>query len=230
MPLAALQRASETPDPEERVDLLLADLGTTRAGLGREEAGRRLLQHGPNEISRRAERHRGRELLAQFTHPLAVLLWAAAALALVGGIAALAVAIVAVIVLNAVFAFVQELQAERATEALKEFLPPHARVRRAGSVVDVVATELVPGDIMLLEEGDRLSADARLIAGSLDVDMSPLTGESQPVARTADATRRATAVLEAEDLVFAGTLCTAGEAEAVVYATRWEPSSAGSPR
>ena len=124
------------PDPEERVDLLLGHLATRREGLGREEASRRLQQHGPNEIERRVERRHARELLAQFTHPLAALLWAAAALALVGGIAPLAIAIVAVIVLNAVFAFVQELQAERATEALKEFLPPHARVRRAGEVSD----------------------------------------------------------------------------------------------
>jgi calcium-translocating P-type ATPase len=206
-------------DPEERVDLLLGHLATRREGLGPGEASRRLQQHGPNEISRREERRRAKELLAQFTHPLAALLWAAAVLALLGGIAALAVAIVAVIVLNAIFAFVQELQAERATEALREFLPPHARVRRAGEVVDVVATELVPGDILLLDEGDRLSADARLVAGSLEVDMSPLTGESEPVARSADALRRAAAPVEAEDLVFAGTLCTAGEAEAVVYAT-----------
>ena len=83
----------------------------------------------------------------------------------------------------------------------------------------VDATELVPGDLLLLEEGDRLSADARLIAGDVEVDASPLTGESQPVARSARPGKAAASPLEAEDLVFSGTLCTAGEAEAIIYAT-----------
>ncbi len=91
-------------DPEERVERLLSDLGTRRLGLRTREAVRRLAQHGPNEITRRERRSHLREFVRQFTHPLALLLWAAAALALLDGIAALAVAIVAVIVLNAVFA------------------------------------------------------------------------------------------------------------------------------
>ena len=88
--------------------------------------------------------------------------------------------------------------------------------RRDGTELDVPAVMLVPGDVVLLEEGDRLSADARLTDGSVEVDMAPLTGESQPVVRSAAAVRRASAVLESEDLVFAGTLCTGGEAAAVV--------------
>jgi calcium-translocating P-type ATPase len=89
-------------------------------------------------------------------------------------------------------------------------------------VAEIDATQLVPGDLLLLSEGDRLSADARLIAGAVEVDLSPLTGESVPVTRRAERTAgppdRA-APLEAEDLVFAGALCTGGEAEAIVYAT-----------
>ena len=208
-----------TVDPEERLDLLLGHLGTRRDGLSEREAARRLEQHGPNEIRRREGKSRLRELARQFTHPLALLLWAAAALAVVGGTIPLAVAIVAVIVLNAVFAFVQELQAEKATEALKRYLPPRARVRREGRTVEVEATTLVPGDLILLSEGDRLSADARLIDGSVEVDMSALTGESQPVARGAIRSRPAASPLESDDLVFGGTLVTGGEAEAVVYAT-----------
>ncbi|ABG05984.1 ATPase, P-type, K/Mg/Cd/Cu/Zn/Na/Ca/Na/H-transporter [Rubrobacter xylanophilus DSM 9941] len=206
-------------DPEERIDLLLGHLGTRREGLGEREAARRLEQYGRNEIRRREGRGWLRELARQFTHPLALLLWAAAALAAGGGMGALAVAIVAVIVLNALFAFAQELQAERATEALREFLPPLARVRRDGEVAEVPASSLVPGDLLLLSEGDRISADARLISGSVEVDMSPLTGESQPVGRSSARVRPASSPLEAEDLVFSGTLVTAGEAEAVVYAT-----------
>jgi len=140
-------------DPEEDVELLLRDLGTSRRGLSPREAARRLEQYGPNEIRRREQRSRLRDLAAQFTHPLALLLWVAAVLAVVGGIVPLAIAIVAVIVLNAVFAFGQELEAERATEALRDFLPPQARVRRGGREVRVDATTLVPGDLLLVAEG-----------------------------------------------------------------------------
>jgi len=92
-------------------------------------------------------------------------------------------------------------------------------VRRDNNEEEIPASMLVPGDVVLLGEGDRLSADARLIEGSLEVDMAALTGESQPVVRSSAAVRRTPAVLESEDVVFAGTLCTAGEAEAVVFAT-----------
>jgi calcium-translocating P-type ATPase len=134
-------------------------------------------------------------------------------------VVALSAAIVVVIALNAAFAFVQERQAEHATEALRDLLPTRARVRRGGALVEIDAIGLVPGDLLLLAEGDRLSADARLISGAVEVDMSPLTGESQPVTRSADRAEPAAAPLEAEDLVFAGTLCTGGDAQAVVYGT-----------
>jgi calcium-translocating P-type ATPase len=206
-------------DPQERIDSLLAHLGTRAEGLSSREAERRLMQFGANEISRPAGRGWWRELVRQLAHPLALLLWAAAALAAASGSRTLAVAIIAVIVLNAVLAYAQELQAERATEALKELLPVRARVRRDGSELNVAAEQLVPGDVVLLAEGDRLSADARLTDGSLEVNMAPLTGESQPLVRSSSAVQRARSMLESEDLVFAGTLCTGGEAEAVVYAT-----------
>jgi magnesium-transporting ATPase (P-type) len=208
-------------DPEEPAPRLLADLHTRRDGLAAREAARRLQQVGPNEIRRERGPSALSEIVRQLVHPLALLLWAAAALALISNTAALAAAIVGVIILNALFSFFQERQAERATEALREFLPPRARVRRDGEVAEIDATQLVPGDLLLLSEGDRLSADARLITGAVEVDLSPLTGESVPVTRRADRTgpfdRRAP--LEAEDLVFAGALCTGGEAEAIVYAT-----------
>ena len=206
-------------DPEEEVARLLVHLRTQVDGLDEREAARRLQQVGPNEIRRETGPPWWRSLLAQFIHPLALLLWFAAALSLATGVLTLAVAIVAVIVLNAAFAFEQERQAEHATEALRDLLPPHARVRRGGMLAEIDATALVPGDLLLLAEGDRLSADARLIAGAVEVDMSPLTGESQPVTRSADRSQPAAAPLEAENLVFAGTLCTGGDAQAVVYGT-----------
>jgi magnesium-transporting ATPase (P-type) len=174
-------------DPLERTDLLLRDLRSSRSGLSLRDAQRRLDQYGPNEIRRREGAGHVRALAQQFTHLLALLLWVAAVLALVAGIAALAAAIVAVIVLNAAFAFVQELQAERATEALQRMLPPRVQVRRAGRAVEVEATALVRGDVVLIGEGDRLCADARLLEGFVEFDTASLTGESQPVARSATA-------------------------------------------
>jgi magnesium-transporting ATPase (P-type) len=140
-------------------------------------------------------------------------------LALVAGIAVLAPAIVAVILLNAALAFAQERQAEAAIEALKDFLPPHATVIRDGREQQVEAALLVPGDILVLAEGGRVSADARLLRGALELDMSALTGESLPVLRLADGDATGVPLLEAHDLVFTGTTCTGGDALGVVFAT-----------
>jgi magnesium-transporting ATPase (P-type) len=113
-----------------------------------------------------------------------MLLWAGAVLAVVGGQPPLAVAIVAVIVVNAIFSFAQEYRAERAVEALRQMLPQRVRVRRDGHPCELTADQLVPGDVMLLAAGDRVSADGRLLLEvELKVDMSALTGESRPVRR-----------------------------------------------
>ena len=104
------------------------------------------------------------------------------------------IAIVAVIFLNAGFAFAQEMQAERAVEALAAFLPERARVKRDGQRQEIEARLLVPGDVLLIEEGDSICADARLMTGTVEVDMSTLTGESVPVtARPGRRHRRAAA-------------------------------------
>jgi len=207
------------PDPTEQADLLLRDLHTDLHGLSQREADRRLLRFGRNELVRRGGRRWPRQLAQQFTHPLALLLAAAAVLAVVAGIVVLAAAIVAVIFLNAALAFVQERQAEAAIEALKDYLPPHATVIRDGREQLVEAALLVPGDIVVLAEGDRVSADARLLRGALELDMSALTGESLPLLRAADGDSSGVPLLMASDLVFTGTSCTGGEALGVVFAT-----------
>jgi magnesium-transporting ATPase (P-type) len=122
------------PDAREPLAALFRDLRTSPAGLNSREAAHRLTVYGPNQLSRRTGRRWPRELLSQFTQPLAVLLAVAAVLAWVGGTTALAVAVVAVILLNAGFAFVQEMQAERAVEALAAFLPETAWTFRDGPV------------------------------------------------------------------------------------------------
>ena len=206
-------------DPEEPLPALLRDLRTAPGGLSAREAARRLVAYGPNELTRRSVRRWPRELAQQLTHPLAVLLAAAAVLAWVSGTPRLTVAIVAVIVLNATFAFVQEMQAERAVEALAAFLPERAHVLRDGIGRDIPARELVPGDVLLVTEGDRICADARLASGTVEVDMSTVTGESVPVTRAAAASVPSVPLLQAANLVFSGTTCTSGEAQAVVTAT-----------
>ena len=148
-----------------------------------------------------------------------MLLAVAAVLAWASGTPRLAVAIAAVILLNAGFAFAQEMQAEKAVEALAAFLPEHARVLRDGTRQVIEARLLVPGDVLLIEEGESICADARLMTGTLEVDMSTLTGESVPVTRSAGPAEPSLPLLQAVDVVFSGTACTGGEAEALVTAT-----------
>ncbi len=207
-------------DPREPIERLLLDLGVRAEGLSEREAARRLLAYGPNELRRGRGRDWPRQALNQLIHPLALLLWVAAGLALVAGTPVLCVAIVAVILLNAVFAFVQERQAGRAVEALRRYLPQQATVVRDGHVGVVDAAALVPGDVVVVSEGDRVSADARLLGGGVEVDLSTLTGESQPVYRSADAEDEPGGpVVDSRRLVFSGTTCVGGEARALVYAT-----------
>ena len=206
-------------DPEEAANLLLRNLRSSREGLSSVEAGRRLAQYGPNELRRRGGRRWPRELARQFTHPLALLLWVAAVLLIVVGSTEVAIAVLLIILLNATFAFWQEMQAERAVEALAQFIPQQARALRDGAPGEIDASELVPGDVVALEEGDRIAADVRLLSGAIEVDMSALTGESAPALRSASDLDVDVPLLTARDLVFSGTNCTGGEAQGVVFAT-----------
>jgi calcium-translocating P-type ATPase len=215
----AADGAPSAPDPREPIKLLFRDLRTSPRGLSEREAARRETVYGPNTLTRRAGRHRMRELAQQFTHPLALLLAFAAVLAATTGSLSLAVAILAVIVLNAMLAFAQEQQAERAVEALSAFLPERATVIRDGATAQAAATALVPGDVLIIDEGDRVSADARLIDGGVEVDLSALTGESVPAYRSAEFVDRDGPLLDARDLLFSGTACTGGHASSVVTAT-----------
>ncbi len=206
-------------DPEEAVALLLRDLRASPDGLTTAEARRRLLQYGPNELRRRRGTPWWALLAGQLTHPLALLLWAAALLSLLVGNAVVAAAILIVILLNAAFALVQELQAERAVEALARYLPQKATVLRDGRAVPVDVPEVVPGDVVILEEGERVPADVRLVDGSVELDVSALTGESAPVLRSAELVDIGVPRLAARDLAFMGSTCTEGEARAVAFAT-----------
>ena len=210
---------SSSGDPRGPLELLQRDLGAGQGGLSEREAARRLIAYGPNELERRGTRAWPLDLARQFTHPLALLLWGAAALAAVSGSEVVAVAVVVVIAINAILAFAQEQHAEHAVEALRRYLPQHATVIRDGVRTIVEARTLVPGDILVVTEGDQISADARLLTGSLEVDTSAITGESLPAYRSSDAATSAGSLLQAANLVFSGSACTGGEAQTLVFAT-----------
>ena len=205
---------------------VLTALDTSPSGLSHEEARRRLREAGPNSLREIKGAPLAGRFLRQFTHFLAILLWIAAGLSFLAealhpgqGMATLGWAILGVILINAVFTFVQEYKAERAVQALRCMLPVTAWVIRAGHAEQVSRRELVPGDILLLEEGEQVSADARLIeANHMRVDNSSLTGEALPRPRRIEPVPAGNA-LDAPNLVFAGTTVLSGRGRAVVYAT-----------
>ncbi|HYI18188.1 MAG TPA: cation-transporting P-type ATPase [Solirubrobacteraceae bacterium] len=189
------------------------------AGLSDAAARAKLAEVGPNVLDEGEPPHWLLRLGRNFTHLFAVLLWAGAALAVVGGMPELSAAIVAVIIVNAVFSFAQEYRAERSVEALKRILPQRVRVRRGGRLRELDALEVVPGDVVLLAAGDRVPADAQLLAESgLELDMSTLTGESRPMRRHVDPPDPGTG-FDTLDRVWAGTHVVAGAGEAHVLAT-----------
>lgn len=160
-------------------------LATSAQGLTETEAAFRLKQYGCNELPEPTRRSLLLRFIDHLTHFMALLLWVAGILAFVSNTPELGWAIWAVIWINAAFSFWQEYQAEQALAALKRVLPVQVKVYREGGLQTILARELVPGDVMQLEEGDQISADARLISSqSFYVDISVLTGESLPVARS----------------------------------------------
>jgi magnesium-transporting ATPase (P-type) len=176
-------------------------------GLTTGEATARLAVDGPNRLPAPRRPSAARRLVAQLVHFFALMLWVAGGLAFLAGLPQLGVAIFVVIVLNALFAFVQEGRADRAAERLGALLPRRVTVRRDGRLQEVDAEEVVVGDLLVLGSGDRIPADAELVtAHSLLVDTSSFTGESEPSATT-------------DGPVLAGTFVVEGEADAVVTAT-----------
>jgi P-type Ca2+ transporter type 2C len=207
---------------------VLGSLGVAPAsGLGSAEAAERLARVGPNRLDPAAQVPAWRKLLAQFADPLIYLLLAAIAISVVAwalegaqGVPFEAIVIAVIVVANAVLGFMQERKAEQAVAALQRMAAPHATVLRDGSQVSVPAEELVPGDLMVLAEGDAVGADGRLVqVASLSVAESSLTGESEPVLKDG-ATLPAPAPLgDRTNMVFSGTAVTRGRGRAVVTAT-----------
>ena len=178
------------------------------SGLTSAHAAVLLKQHGLNQIPAEREVPKWKRLLLELTHFFAVMLWVAAALAFVAGLPELGVAIIVVVVVNGLFAYVQQEKAQHAAAKLRQLLPSEVTARRDGRNLRVHSTELVPGDVVMLSPGDRVPADLSLVVVSgCAIDESMLTGESEPVHK-----------LPGEQ-AWGGTFLINGQAEAIVSAT-----------
>jgi magnesium-transporting ATPase (P-type) len=199
---------------------VLAALGATERGLDSGEAAERLARHGPNALPEAKPRHPLARFAAQFHSALIYFLLASALGAAILGHGIDAGAIVGVVLVNALVGFIQEGRAEKALAALRGMIAPQASVLRDGVRASVAAASLVPGDVVLIEAGDRLPADLRLLrARGLLVDEALLTGESVPAAKN-DAPAAADADLGARhSMAYSGTLAVAGQGSGVVVAT-----------
>lgn len=199
---------------------VLQHLNTEIDGLSEAEAVERLKTYGYNAIPERGKLSPLTVFLHQFNDPLIyILMVSAAVLFYLQQIIEMWI-VVAVIVVNATVGFMQEWRAEKTVEALKKLMVVNARVRRGGAVKDIDATHLVPGDVIYLETGMKVPADARLIRSiNLRTDESMLTGESEPVDKTSEPVDADTLLPDRKCMVYAGTLVVEGNGIAVVVAT-----------
>ena len=200
---------------------VLEDLGSGPEGLSPEEVRARLAVHGQNRLMEEAGESPLRLLARQFTDLLILILAVAAVISGLLGEWLEAAAILAIIVLNGIIGFLQEYRAGKALEALKKMTAPTARVIRAGAGAAVDARDLVPGDVILIGEGDRVPADARLLETvALAADEAPLTGESAPVPKDGGMVCPPEETIHGRgNMVYLGTAITRGRGKAVVTAT-----------
>lgn len=200
-----------------------SDSGNSRdapPGLTSAEAARRLTDHGRNEIARERAISPWVLLAQQFKSPVIWLLLGACVVSGVLGELADAIAIGTIVVINAMVGFFQEYRAERAVLALRSMTAPRARLLRDGRAADIAATDVVPGDWLLLEAGDVVAADARLVeANRLSTNEAPLTGESAPVEKSTVPVAAEAPIAERHDAVFMGTAVANGTGKAEVLAT-----------
>ncbi len=198
----------------------LEALGSRRSGLAVTEAKSRLLQYGPNELKGKKKTPPIIVFLRQFLSPLIYVLMVAAIISLIVEHFIDAGVILGVLVLNAAIGFIQETRAEKSMEALIQMAAPRAHVRRDGNIRLISAREVVPGDIVLLETGDRVPADARLIeVSNLKVNEAMLTGESMSVDKNTGAIREDVPMAERKNMVHMGTIANYGRATAMAVRT-----------
>ncbi|MDO5499282.1 MAG: cation-transporting P-type ATPase [Propionibacteriaceae bacterium] len=209
----------EAPHATDATDLL-AQLETEREGLSGEEAARRVEEIGPNKLPEAESDHPVVRFIRHFHDPLIyVLLVAALVTALLGHFVDTAV-IMIVVVLNATIGYVQEGQADKALQGLRDMLSPEARVRRDGDWRKIEADQLVPGDVVRLRAGDRVPADARVLeANNLAIEEAALTGESEPAQKTPDPVDADADLGDRHSMAYSSTMVTSGSGLGVVTAT-----------
>ncbi|MGC9360536.1 MAG: HAD-IC family P-type ATPase, partial [Anaerolineae bacterium] len=200
---------------------LYQELDSSPDGLTAGTVVDRLERYGRNELEERGIRSPWVVLASQFTEIMVIVLLVAAVISFAIGETTDAIMIMIIVVLNAILGFTQEYRAEKAMAALKQLSVPTVRVRREGSVREVEATNLVPGDIVLLEAGARVPADARVLESvNLRVEEAALTGESVPVDKIDEPLEREDVHLgDRRNMVFMGTAITYGRGTAIVCET-----------
>jgi Ca2+-transporting ATPase len=195
-------------------------LNTTEKGLSTEEAKKRLIEYGPNELQKEKRASPIKMFLEQFTDILIIILLIATALSIALGEIVDATVILAIVLATAILGFVEEHRSEKAVEALKKMTAPSAMVLRDGKEIKVPASEIVPGDIVLLYTGDKIPADARLVeAVNLKIDEAALTGESAPVNKNVAVCSEEIPLNDRRNMAFTGTVVVYGRGKAVVTST-----------
>ncbi|MGN0395820.1 MAG: cation-translocating P-type ATPase [Coprococcus sp.] len=189
-------------------------------GLSEERAGELLQKHGENALEEKGKKSVLRVFLEQFADLLVIILIIAAVISMISGNVESTIVIVAVIILNAILGTVQYVKAEKSLDSLKELSAPKAKVLRDGIKKEIASKDVVPGDILLLEAGDMIVADGRIIANySLQVNESSLTGESTNVDKKDEEIAEEAALADRCNMVFSGSLVTYGRADVLVTAT-----------
>lgn len=203
----------------ESIADVMTDLHTTSTGLSQQEASTRLAKYGENTITREKQASQLLIFLKNFTSVMAILLWVSGFVAILSGTLELGIAIWLVNIINGIFSYWQEHEAQKATNSLMKMLPTYTQVYRDGKLQQVNATQIVPGDVFNLQAGNAVPVDARLIkATSVQVDQSALTGESVPESKKV-AFDAGQGEFAESNLVYAGTTVGAGTATAVSFAT-----------
>lgn len=206
---------------QHTTDVVYSTLDSRPNGLTPKEVEERLSVFGKNQITEKKGKHPIFIFLANMTSMMAILLWVGGVIAIIAQMPELGIAIFAVNIINGAFSFWQEFRASKATEALKRMLPSFSRVIRNGEEQQILAEDLVPGDIVLIAEGDKISADSRLLMSSdLQVNQSTLTGESTTVRKSHEPVlREGLSRPEMANLIFTGTSVSSGTGKAIVFST-----------
>lgn len=209
---------------QKEVNEAVEDIGSSLHGLSLEEAQKRLGQYGPNELKEKKKKTSFMMLLDQFKDFMIIVLIVAAVIAGIAGKPIDAIAIIAIVILNAIIGFIQEYRAEEAMAALKKMAAPVSTVLRAGTPANIKASEIVPGDIVLLEAGQIIPADMRLLeTANLKLEEAALTGESVPVEKHTNRLHDAHLPIgDRKNMAYQGTIVTYGRGSGAVVATGME--------